>query len=554
MEYLTPVQNLLNKTALHPNRVFLHQPYEGQWSSFTWLEVEQQARCIAAGLKAQGYSQGSRIGILSKNCAQWFIADLAIMMAGMISVPIYASAGQQTLGYVIKHSELQAIFVGKLDNTTAAEQAIPSQILRIGFPYPGLSAQASWHDWLTTYPALDELYQAKLDDTVSIIYTSGTTGQPKGVVITYKNWAASVQSSAHGMKQTSKDRVVSYLPLAHITERCLVEGVSYYTGHAVYFTESLQTFMRDVAYAKPTAFMSVPRLWAKFQAEILASIPEEKLQRLLSIPLLGRAIAYKIRRKLGLHHATRFGSGTAPIAVSVLQWYQSLGIPISEGWGMTETSGLSCINSPYVAKHLGTIGQSLSCVEIKLAPDNEVLIRGDAVFKQYYLDPKTSESAFIDGWFRTGDCGQVSASQDGSDARVYEITGRTKEPFKTAKGKYVAPVPIERALGTNFNIEQVCVVGSGLKQPVALLVLREGSNKNQVELVNSLEQTLKAVNRELESHQKLDYLLVCSAPWTIENELLTPTLKLKRAAIEASFNGLLEKQLMGTVLWQQDIE
>jgi len=533
MDYQTTLQNFIVNSGKYQQQPFLHQPVDGQWHVFSFTDVEQQARTIAASLLAQGYQQGDRIGILSKNCAQWFIADLAIMMAGLVSVPIYATAGEKTISYVIEHSQMKAIFVGKLDSLDAATASIPKSVLSIAFPYPTVTCSHTWQTWLTEYQPLATLHQSKLDDCMSIVYTSGTTGNPKGVVLSHLNLASAGQCTAKLNKTTRKDKILSYLPLAHITERSVVENVAYYSGCQIYFVDSLESFIDDLRYASPTLFLSVPRLWAKFQAQVLHQIPEKKLNFLLKVPFIGSVVAKKIRTKLGLNSATVFASGSAPISLSLLQWFQKIGINIGEGWGMSETSGLSCGNFPFNADYLGTIGRPIACVEMKLSEQQELMIRGEAVFKEYYLNPDLTEVAFTDGWFHTGDKGEVTI--DGA----YKIIGRIKEEFKTSKGKYVAPGPIEQMLCRNSDIEQVCVMGLGMKQPIALVVLGEGKDRFDSRIHQDILATLTQVNIEIESHQRLDYIFICAESWTCENELLTPTLKLKRESIEQHYLKLL---------------
>ena len=546
MTYFTPVDNLLKNSARYSDKVFLHQPIDRQWHTFTWKDVEQQARCIATALQEQGYDKGTKIGILSKNCAHWVIADLAIMMAGMISVPIYVTANRDTISYVIKHADIKAIFVGKLDNTVEAEAAIHEDILRIALPYPTISAQVAFTDWLANHSTSTGICQPAIDDIVTIVYTSGSTGVPKGVILTHKNMASVAQCLATTFNATNNDRAISYLPLAHIVERSN-SCVALYVGMEVFFVESLDSFLNDLHYAKPSSFISVPRLWTIFQANVLSKISPKKLKVLLRIPILGHIVAKKIRTALGLQCSKWFVSGTAPIPLALLQWYQELGIEISEGWGMTETSGASCVSYPFYQEHLGTIGKPLDCVEMKLSEEGEILIRGDAVFSGYYLEPQKTAESFIDGWFCTGDCAQV----DGQG--VYTIIGRIKDKFKTSKGKYVAPVPIESLLCTNTDIEQVCVVGSGLKQPVALVVLKVTVEGHSNDIENSLRETLQWVNKRLEAHQRIDYLFICQETWTIENDLMTPTMKIKRNIIEEKYNNFVERELSGDVIWQEDI-
>jgi len=545
MTYFTPVECLIKNNKLHPNKVFLHQPVNRQWQQFTWADVEHQARCIANGLKEQGFVQGDSIGILSKNCAQWFIADMAIMMAGMICVPIYATADRNTISYIIKHADLKALFVGKLDNVSEAEGGL-DDIFRIAFPYPTTSAQAKFSEWLTTYSPLDKIHQPLIDDVATIVYTSGSTGEPKGVVLTHKNFASVAQTLATSFKMTKEDRAISYLPLAHIVERSNAY-VAMNVGMEVYFVESLDTFLDDLHMAKPTIFISVPRLWTIFQSNVLAKMSQKKLDFLLKLPLISRLVGYEIRKALGIHHAKYFISGTAPIALPLLNWYEKLGVQIIEGWGMTETSGASCMSFPFTKQGLGSIGQPLACVNMKLSNVGEILINGDAVFQEYYLDPETTQDSFIDGWFRTGDSAELNA--DGE----YKIIGRIKDKFKTSKGKYVTPVPIESLLSANTDIEQVCVVGIGLKQPIGLIVLTDIVDKKLTEVTDRLKLTLLTVNAKLESHQKLDYLLICDESWSISNALLTPSMKIKRNKIEDKYNELIARGHSGDVLFEKDL-
>ncbi|WP_394174703.1 AMP-binding protein [Thalassotalea litorea] len=533
MAYQSSLQRFLLHSQQNSDKTFLNQPVAGSWQQYSFSNVEHQARTIAKALQSQGLVAGDRVGIISKNCAHWFIADLAIMMAGMISVPIYATAGDKTISYVIDHSDMKALFVGRLDDYQPLQQVLSDELPTISMPYPELANfsgknHQTWDEQLASHQPLQDIATPDLSDTMTICYTSGTTGNPKGVVISFKNIAAAAKAAVDviGIADAGPQRVVSYLPLAHITERGLIEGIAYELPLQVFFIDNLDTFIDDVQHAKPTFFLSVPRLWVKFQAQILKAMPEKKLNLLLSLPIIGKLVAKKIRTKLGLEQVQVFGCGSAPVSEELLKWYQRLGMNIGEGWGMTETSGLSCGNLPFDEKRIGTIGKALPCVEMKLSAEQEIMIRGDAVFSEYYLAPETTEQAFTDGWFHTGDKGEMSGDGD------FKIVGRIKEQFKTAKGKYVVPVPIERLLLSNSALEQACVIGSGMKQPIALVVMSENAPQSQAEQVTLLTTLLEQVNAELESHQRLDYIMVCLHSWKPENELLTPTLKLKRNEIE----------------------
>jgi long-chain acyl-CoA synthetase len=544
MELRLPLQQFQHRVQQHPDKNYLHQPKLRTWQTLTWAQVDDQARRIASGLFAQEFQKGDRIAILAKNCAEWFITDIAIAMAGMISVPIYPSAGVETIRHTLAHSGARAIFLGKLDDTDAWENTRDKSIPSIAMPYHGVKADSHWDEWLAYYPLLVDIAEASPGDTMTIVYTSGSTGLAKGVVLTHQNMAVSTRCSATQLVVQPADRCMSYLPLAHITERAIVEWTSIYGGSEIYFVESLDTFIEDVKHAQPTLFLSVPRLWTKFQTEILAKIPDSRLQRLLDIPILSTVIARKIRNGLGLNHCRLFGSGTAPISPRILQWYSRLGINISEGWGMTETTGLSCVAIPYKQELLGSIGRPVPCVEMQLTAEGEIIIRGDSVFQEYYLNPEITAKSFTDGWFHTGDL----ATQD--ENGVFRIIGRIKDQFKTSKGKYVDPAIIESLFGRNPDIEQVCVMGSGRKQPIAVVVLNEIFQGRGDAIQRSLLNTLNEINSELESDQRLDHLIVSDKSWTVENQLLTPTLKIRRHELEAHYANLLEAVLDDPVVWQ----
>ncbi|GGX74097.1 AMP-binding protein [Saccharospirillum salsuginis] len=545
MAYKTPLEQLSRHVKERGDQAFLHQPVNRELKIWTWKQAEEDARKVAQGLRDLGLEPGDRVAIFAKNSAEWFISDLAIMMAGMVSVPIYATAGEDIIRHVVEHSGAKAVFVGKLDDTKAGTKVLDGSIPRIGYPYETVPHDHRWADWVAEKKPIDPIADVGLDDVMTLVYTSGSTGKPKGVVLNFSHFAAAATANQHLIKlDPDKDRMVSYLPLAHITERGVIEGTVIYSGSPVYFVESLATFVDDLKVAQPTAFLSVPRLWTRFQAGIHEKMPEAKLQKLLKIPLLGKIVAKKIRQGLGLNSVHTFGSGSAPISPSILQWYYQLGMPICEAWGMTETTGLSTCNIPFRKERLGTIGVPIDCLEARVSETGELQVRGDTVFSEYYNNPEATAESFVDGWFKTGD--KATQNPDGS----FTIVGRLKEEFKTTKGKYVTPVPIESRLAANPEIEQVCVMGAGRTQPVAVVVVAEhlrGGDRSALRA--SLQQTLDEVNASLEAHQKLDGILVTEDSWDIDNDMLTPTLKLRRSHIEDQYVPKLDLVKPGSVLW-----
>lgn len=545
MQIKTPLEMLYHWEATDPQAVYLRQPVNGMFHELTWAQVSEQVRRLASALIAQNFDQGSHIAIFSKNCAEWFITDLAIMMAGHISVPVYATAGQETIRYILNHSNCKAVFIGKLDDTQNQCAAIPDDVLRIAFPYGDIPARYRWHEMLQQPPLASSPVPAA-DDTMSIIYTSGSTGNPKGVINTFAAYSWSCQTLINALDSDRRERMVSYLPLAHITERVYIEGASLYLGCSVSFVESLDTFVDDIKAVQPTIFISVPRLWTRFQMGVLAKIPPKKLNRLLNIPLLNKIVARKIRQQLGLDSVRIFGSGSAPISPATLHWYQRIGINICEGWGMSENNGLGTLSYPFRADKVGCIGHPYDGLSLRISDEGEIQLQGPCVMDEYYLEPeKTAETFTDDGWLKTGDKGTVD--EDG----YVSITGRLKEIFKTAKGKYVAPVPIEAELMENPLIEQICVTGTNLKQPIALVVLTpEARHHNISHISHSLEKTLRQVNSRLESHAVLDRLVVIQDNWSVDNGLLTPTLKIKRHLIEGKYQDLIQHDHTDTVCFQ----
>lgn len=530
-----------------PDKVFLHQPVDGVVKTFTWRESAETARRFANALLAMGLNRGDKVAILAKNCAEWFIADCAMMMAGVISVPIYPTAEAKTIRYVLDHCEARAIIIGKLDNWQEPESALPGSIITIGMPYQTVDCQYNWAELIDSTQPLTAFSEPDSRDIMSILYTSGSTGNPKGVCLSYGSYEYACKTCCDLLDYLEGDRTLSYLPLAHITERAVLEGPAIFSGVEVYFTDRLDTFQDDLRRSRATLFISVPRLWVKFQAGVHAQISPVKLRALLALPIIGKIIAGKVRETLGLKHARLVGSGSAPISPLTLKWYSRLGINISEGWGMTETCGLSCGNNPFRKERIGTIGVPIPGTEMKLSEQGEILLRSPALFTEYYKEPELTAAAFTeDGFLRTGDKGEWD-----DKLQAYRITGRVKDIFKSAKGKYVTPVPIESRLSVNPNFEQICVMGSGLPAPVAVVVLSPSAKTLPRERVEeSLVDTLNSVNEQLESHERLGAIFVARDEWTIENELLTPTLKLKRDRLEEKYQALISRPADSTIVWE----
>ena len=535
-----PLQSLFRWEQERANDIYLTQPRGGGVvEDITWGQAGDQVRRMASWLTAQGWPAGSRVAILGKNSAHWILADLAIWMAGHVSVPIYPTFNAEALAYILKHSEVRALFVGKMDDITALQSGAPAELPLIALPLaPTLGNALQWDDLQkNTLPRLDNPVHA-LSSICTIIYTSGTTGVPKGVVQTYQTMAWGVTSATRRVTMSSKDRFISYLPLAHVAERMLVEHASLRYGIHVFFAEALDTFVQDLQRARPTVFFSVPRLWVKFQQGVHSKMPAKKLKTLLSIPILGGIVRRKILKGLGLDQCRVAAGGAAPMPADVLQWYRSLGLDLIEVYGMTENCGVSHSTLPG-SRGVGTVGQPYDAVESRIDPETgEIQMRNGALMQGYYREPEQTAAAFTaDGWLRTGDKGKIDAQG------FLSITGRVKDIFKTSKGKYVAPAPIEDLLVLHMDIEACAVTGANFAQPFAIVMLSQeavarcAAPEAKQALTDSLQAHLKFVNTKLEPHERLDFLAAVTTSWTPENGFVTPTLKVKRPRVEEAFGA-----------------
>lgn len=532
-----PLQRLFRWEAEFADRVYLTQPTgDGASRHYTWAQTVDEARRMAAHLRSFGWPAGSCVAILSKNCAQWLIADFAIWIAGHVSVPIYPTLAATSIRQILEHSQARAIFIGKLDGWEAMAPGVPDDIIRIRFSLAPQTGDTDWDALIANVAPLQGDLLRGGDELATIIYTSGTTGMPKGVMHSFANIAVAAKTMGEVFHFGPDERVLSYLPLAHVAERVGVEGNSLYHGFRVYFAESLDTFAHDLQRARPTVFFSVPRLWIKFQQAVFAKLPKKKLARLMKIPFLGRSIKRKIVRQLGLDAVRFAATGAAPLPAEIIAWYRSLGLDLLEVYGMTENFGLSHTSRPDTMR-VGYVGAPWPHVQCTLSEIGEVLVKAPWLMQGYYRDPqRTAEAMTADGWLRTGDLGDID------ELGRLRITGRAKEQFKTSKGKYVAPAPIENLLGAHSRIEAVCVAGADYAQPFALLMLPA-----ELSAATAHDQTLRAevdaelralrdaVNAQVDPHARLDFLAVVREQWTVENGFITPTMKIKRNEIEKTY-------------------
>jgi len=541
------------------DKVFLTQPIgNGQVVDYTWAQVMDQSRRMAAHLRSRGLPEGARVAMLSKNCAHFVMAEIAIWMAGYTTLAIFPTETAETVGYVLSHSGASLLFVGKLDTWAHQKPGVPQDLPCIAFPLaPEGHGFETWDEIIARTPPMTGNPTREPEELAVLMYTSGSTGTPKGVMHSFERFtAASVginEDLRERIGQHTANRVLSYLPLSHIFERTWIEGSSLIDGRTqMFFAEALDTFLADLQRARPTLFISVPRLWLKFQQGVFAKMPPAKLERLLKIPILGKIVAKKVRTGLGLDQVLMAGSGSAPIPPDLIAWYRRIGLNLFEGYGMTEDCAYS-FTSNAAHNAPGYVGVKMKGVEARLSPEGEVLIKSPGQLVGYYKRPDLDAESFTpDGFFRTGDLGEFSP--DG----MLKLTGRAKELFKTAKGKYVAPAPIENLINAHPMVELSLVSGVGQPAAYAMILLSETLRPRQHESsvreqVNAeLSRLLDEVNAAVADYEQLKMFVIAREPWSIENGCLTPTMKIKRGRIEKMLEPEIERWYANKqkVLWQ----
>lgn len=503
-------QYLVDNERNFGDRIYLRQPRDNHWHEYSWKKTMEQARQVARFLQDSGLNRGDRVAIFSKNCAEWFIADFGIALAGMVSVPLFANQHRESIDFVLNHAGVKLVFIGKLDNYKTTKEYISSQFIRVSFNYhPKPEGCFAWDDVLKREP-LEEIIFPEPEELFTIIYSSGTTGLPKGAVYTHQtisNYLALFPDDLASMRKLNHYHLISYLPLAHVYERTAIQLGSVSIPSDVSFVESLEKFAENLREIKPNLFTAVPRIWGVFQQKIEQKVPPEKLQMLLKIPILSYFIKKKIRRQLGLDRCYNCFSGASHLPASIIKFFDALDIPIQEGYGQTENLAYATV-SRLEERRPCYVGSPRLEVEVKLGENEELLIKSPCLMKEYYDDPEASIRALSkDGWLCTGDIAEIDSSM-----RI-KILGRLSENFKNQKGEFIAPTPIEERFGENGFIEQLCLVGRELPSNVLITTLNEAGLQKPREWIKAqLEKILHLVNRDLAGYEKLAILSLANIP------------------------------------------
>jgi len=524
------------------DKPYLRQPFGDEWEEYTWGKVGDMSRRLATGLKSLGLRDGAHIGIYSKNCREWIISDLAIVMAGYVSVPFFPSLNGKELSYIMDYGDVDALFIGKIETWDDIKNDLPNDMPIITYPhYKGCSEITrgfKWHDFINSYEPIQNPNKPKLSDLWTIIFTSGTTGNAKGVMLTYQaidgiKVVLDDPNNPLGIKHDGNNDFISYLPLNHIFERVVIEWCSFRYGGIISFVETIDTFGKNLKAVQPHVFAAAPRVWTKLQVGILSKFSQKKLDILLNIPLISGLLKKLIKKGLGFTRTRIAVSGSAPMPVELIEWFRKVGIFITNGYGMTENCAICSSVDGKDFDKLNTVGKPQKGVDLKIDEETgEILMRGPFVMIGYYKNEELTEQTLRGGWLHTGDKGFLD------NDNYLHITGRVADSFKTSKGEYIEPLTLEQYFVNINEIEEVCVVGLGIAQPICLVQLSEiGKKCSNEEISNLLLERLNEVNSEVVNYKKISTLIIVKEEWTQENGIVGPTQKLKRGKIQDKYSN-----------------
>ncbi len=576
---------------------------ENRWVGVSFREAHEETRAVACGLLAMGVKKGECVGIISETRREWSLADMAILSCGAITVGIYPTETPENTAYILNHAECRFVFVEnrkQYEKVRGIIRDLPNISKLILFDKDNINDEMvtgleelrrSGEEF---FKSNTEIYDERsrsisLDDIATIVYTSGTTGPPKGVILTHRNISAVVVASAEAIPLREDDFGIVFLPLSHVLQR--VAGyVGLYLGARGAFAESIEKIVDNFQELKPTVQSSVPRLFEKFYIKVLSTVESasERRKRIFNwcmnigyqVSALKRAkkniplalmIKYRVANMLVFRKIKKvlggrirfMVSGAAPISVKILEFFHAAGILILEGYGLTETAAPATVNRQDDYK-FGTVGKPISCCQVKVAEDGEILIRGENIFRGYYKNEEATREAFTpDGWFKTGDIGIID------DEGFLKITDRKKELIITAGGKNIAPQNIENILKTSKYISHAFVYGDRRKYVTALITLdneevlnylkiRDIQHNSSVQLSENpevqklIEREVAESNRHLARYEQIKKFRILNNDFSVDTGELTPTMKLKRRVIAEKYKKFLDEMYEEEDLLVQD--
>jgi long-chain acyl-CoA synthetase len=561
----------------------LNYKVNGQWQSFSADEVLDDANLISYAFFKMGLNKGDKLSIISPNRPEWMITNMGIMESGCINVPIYPTINVDDLTYILNNAEVKYVFVdGKqlYDKVVSIKEKVPSLLDVITFE--NISGVTSWKSLIDVgrnNVNEDKLEQIKASigthDLATILYTSGTTGKPKGVMLSHNNLLSNAIANKETVDFNSNWKVLSFLPLNHVFERML-NVVYLYQGLSIYYAESIEKIADNLKEVQPQCFATVPRLLEKVYEKIVAKGQElTGIKKALFFWALSVGLKYQTEEAKGLFYSLQLKlanklifskwrealggnieaivCGGAALQPRLARVFNAAQILVLEGYGLTETSPVIAVNKPGVDKmRIGTVGEVIKDVQVKFGDDGEILVKGPNVMLGYYKNPEETAKAIEDGWFHTGDIGEMV------EGKFLKITDRKKEIFKTSGGKFIAPQLIENKLKESKYIEQVMVIGEGHKFPAALIIpefnaLKIWCGKKQIEfttpdeVINNtdvktkIQKEIERVNQQLSHFEMIKSFELIAKEWSIDGGELTPKLSLKRKEILRLYAPLVNK-------------
>jgi long-chain acyl-CoA synthetase len=581
-------------TGRFPKALLVGRCGSGGMAGLSSKELFERVRDVSLGLGALGVEAGDRVAIVSESRPEWLIADLGILCGGAITVPIYPTLSAPQAQYILHDSSCRVAIVStrvQLEKIQDVRHQLPSLtavVLIDGFTAGDSPSVMSFDAlaerghgrltgaWGAGRDFREKTRAIKATDLATIIYTSGTTGEPKGVLLTHANLVSNMTAGAAVLGVTHDDVALSFLPLSHAFER-LVSYIYLFAGVTISFAESVDTIGRDIAQVRPTVMTGVPRVFEKLHARVMEKgLAEAGLKRSifqwavdvahrrgreqlggesagvlvqLQAALADRLVFAKIRENLG-NRIRYLVSGSAPLPTSIAEFFQGVGLPIIEGYGLTETSPVLTVNPPGAAR-LGTVGPAIHDVELRIAEDGEILARGPNIMQGYLNKPEATAEALKDGWFHTGDIGTLDT--DG----YLTITDRKKDLLVTSGGKKIAPQPLEAVLKRNPLVAEAVLLGDRRKHAVSLIVpdfkalerrLKELDRPiaprtdlvTRADVVALYQEVVDALNRDLAQYERIKKIALLPTEFSIESGELTPTLKVKRKIVEQRWRDLIE--------------
>ena len=571
---------LLTVCGRRRDRVMMQRQVQG-WVPISSSELYRSAVGVARALESWGIAKGDRVAILSENRPEWTITDFATLALGAVTVPVYATQTAEQTSYILNDSGVRVIAVStkhQLEKVLTIQRQTPLERILVMDAVETTHAVQIQKLMMQGPTDFDPLFDARAraitsDDLATIIYTSGTTGIPKGAMLTHGNMASNIARSLDGFGVGTKEEVsLSFLPLSHVTARH-VDFALLYRGVVLAYCPDLANLAQSLAEVQPDIFIAVPRVYEKIRQQVIlkaTGFPKSAIFRwTLSVgrahrdeTLAGtepKGLAWKIAKRLVFSKvragmggkAEEFISGGAPLGRELAEWFADVGIPVHEGYGLTETSPVIAVNTP-TAHKLGTVGKPLANVEVRIADDGEVLVRGPSIFQGYWNRPEETQNAFVDGWFKTGDIGHLDSEG------FLSITDRKKDLIKTSGGKFIAPQPIENSLKLNPFIGTAVVLGDRRKFPAVLIapyfpVLEDWARANQVEFASRptlvahakvqalYESIVEETNQTLARFERLKRVLVVSEEFSESDGTLTHTFKVRRRGIEVRYRALIDE-------------